>query len=280
MFERFTDPARRVVVLAQEEARRLGHDWIGTEHVLLGLLREQGTVAAEVLTAMGVRLDRVRGEVEGIIGRRSGTSPSGHIPFTPRAKKVLELSLREALHLGHNHIGTEHVLLGLLREGEGLANQVLVKLGADLPRVRQAVLDVVAGTLPAGALSSRSEVAPDLQSLAAEPADFTAVLDIIQRAYAATTSDTDRADALEDGDGLVARWAQARLQASPWTAAGEVRPWWIRFSAPDEAEVGLLLVGPDAPLPLRSWVERVDGRWRVCRESFCQLLAAAGVPCD
>ena len=139
MFERFTDRARRVVVLAQEEARELNHNYIGTEHVLLGLIHEGEGVAAKALESLGISLDLVRGQVEEIIGK-GGSTPSGHIPFTPRAKKVLELSLREALQLGHNYIGTEHVLLGLIREGEGVAAQVLVKLGADLPRVREQVI--------------------------------------------------------------------------------------------------------------------------------------------
>ncbi len=139
MFERFTDRARRVVVLAQEEARELSHTYIGTEHILLGLIHEGEGVAAKSLESMGISLELVRGQVEDIIGEGSNP-PSGHIPFTPRAKKVLELSLREALQLGHNYIGTEHILLGLLREGEGVAAQVLVKLGAELARVREQVI--------------------------------------------------------------------------------------------------------------------------------------------
>ncbi len=144
MFERFTDRARRVVVLAQEEARLLNHNYIGTEHILLGLIHEGEGVAAKALESLGISLDKVRQQVEEIIG--AGQSPpSGHIPFTPRAKKVLELSLREALQLGHNYIGTEHILLGLIREGEGVAAQVLVKLGADLGRVRQQVIQLLSG---------------------------------------------------------------------------------------------------------------------------------------
>jgi ATP-dependent Clp protease ATP-binding subunit ClpC len=139
MFERFTDKARRVVVLAQEEARMLDHNYIGTEHILLGLVHEGEGLAAQALTSIGIGLEAVRGEVEKIIGRGQA-APSGHIPFTPRAKKVLELALREALQLGHNYIGTEHILLGLVREGEGVAAQVLQKLGGDLNRVRQAVI--------------------------------------------------------------------------------------------------------------------------------------------
>ena len=119
MFERFTDRARRVVVLAQEEARLLNHDYIGTEHILLGLVHEEQGVAARALTELGISLEAVRDEVRQTIGQ-GDSPPTGHIPFTPRAKKVLELSLREALALGHNYIGTEHILLGLLREGQGV----------------------------------------------------------------------------------------------------------------------------------------------------------------
>jgi ATP-dependent Clp protease ATP-binding subunit ClpC len=142
MFERFTDRARRVVVLAQEEARLLNHNYIGTEHLLLGLAH--GGVAAKALESLGISLEAVRAQVEEIIGQGQ-RAPTGHIPFTPRAKKVLELSLREALQLGHNYIGTEHILLGLIREGEGVAAQVLVKLGGDLSRVRQQVIQLLSG---------------------------------------------------------------------------------------------------------------------------------------
>src|SRR5690625_5633525 len=144
MFERFTDRARRVVVLAQDEARLLNHNYIGTEHILLGLIHEAEGVGAKALEALGVTLDAVREQVRDIIGEGNQT-PSGHIPFTPRAQKVLELSLREALQLGHNYIGTDHILLGLIREGEGVAAQVLVKLGADLTRVRQQVIQLLSG---------------------------------------------------------------------------------------------------------------------------------------
>ncbi len=142
MFERFSDRARRVVVLAQEEARLLNHNYIGTEHLLLGLIHEGEGVAARALESLDVDFDAIRHEVEMLTGR-GGQAPSGHIPFTPRAKKVLEFSLREALQLGHNYIGTEHVLLGLIREGEGVAAQVLTKLGADLGVVRQRVIEIL-----------------------------------------------------------------------------------------------------------------------------------------
>jgi len=158
MFERFTDRARRVVVLAQEEARLLNHSYIGTEHILLGLIHEGEGVAAKALESLGISLEAVRNQVEEMIGQ-GGSSPSGHIPFTPRAKKVLELSLREALQLGHNYIGTEHILLGLIREGEGVAAQVLVKLGADLSRVRQQVIQLLSGYQGSPGVS-RSEGGP------------------------------------------------------------------------------------------------------------------------
>jgi ATP-dependent Clp protease ATP-binding subunit ClpA len=164
MFERFTDRARRVVVLAQEEARMLNHNYIGTEHILLGLIHEGEGVAAKALESLGISLEAVRQQVEEIIGQGQ-QAPSGHIPFTPRAKKVLELSLREALQLGHNYIGTEHILLGLIREGEGVAAQVLVKLGAGLNRVRQQVI----GMLRAGE-AEPEQLLPGEGSVVAEEA--------------------------------------------------------------------------------------------------------------
>ncbi|MEA5656215.1 ATP-dependent Clp protease ATP-binding subunit [Cutibacterium granulosum] len=144
MFERFSDRARRVVVLAQDEAKALNHNYIGTEHLLLGLVSEGEGVAAKALTSLGISLEAVRAQVEEIIGRGT-TTPTGHIPFTPRAKKVLELSLREALQMNHSYIGTEHLLLGLIREGEGVAAQVLIRLGADLNTVRNTVLQLLQG---------------------------------------------------------------------------------------------------------------------------------------
>ena len=159
MFERFTDQARRVVVLSQEEARLLNHDYIGTEHLLLGLINEGEGVAARGLQSLAIRPDSVRSQVVETIGQ-GHQSPSGHIPFTPRAKKVLELSLREALQLGHNYIGTEHILLGLIREGDGVAARVLEKLGADLPKIRHTVLRFLSGgsgdeSPPAGTAPAR-----------------------------------------------------------------------------------------------------------------------------
>ena len=184
MFERFTDRARRVVVLAQEEARLLNHNYIGTEHILLGLIHEGEGVAARALEGMGISLESVRTQVVEIIGQ-GAQAPSGHIPFTPRAKKVLELSLREALQLGHNYIGTEHILLGLIREGEGVAAQVLQKLGAELHKVRQTVIQLLSGSQgeeasggePATASSGRS------RGGSSESASGSTVLDQFGRNY-------------------------------------------------------------------------------------------------
>ena len=171
MFERFSERARRVVVLAQEEARMLNHNYIGTEHILLGLIHEGDGGAARSLESLGISLDAVRQQVEEIIGRGQ-QAPSGHIPFTPRAKKVLELSLREALQLGHGYIGTEHILLGLLREGDGAAAQVLVTLGADLNRVLRQVIQLLhgyqgqdVGSLRLTALERWVSMQPDLEGL-------------------------------------------------------------------------------------------------------------------
>jgi ClpA/ClpB-like protein/UvrB/UvrC motif-containing protein len=155
MFERFTDRARRVVVLAQEEARLLNHGYIGTEHILLGLIREEEGIAARALSALDIDLQAVRDRVSEICGLGEEAQLEGHIPFTPRAKLILELSLREALQLGHDYIGTEHILLGLVREGEGVAAQILLELGADLNRVRHRVIGLLTGSLSAQA--SRGE---------------------------------------------------------------------------------------------------------------------------
>jgi ATP-dependent Clp protease ATP-binding subunit ClpC len=157
VFERFTDRARRTVVLAQEEARLLNHNYIGTEHLLLGMARDSDSVAARAMTSLGVSLETLRSEVEGLIGR-GDEAPGSHIPFTPRAKKVLEYSLREALQLHHNYIGTEHILLGLIREGEGVAAQVLERhIEGGVQRVREAVLSLVGAS---GAHAAEAEDAP------------------------------------------------------------------------------------------------------------------------
>jgi ATP-dependent Clp protease ATP-binding subunit ClpA len=164
MFERFTDRARRVVVLAQEEARMFNHNYVGTEHILVGLIREDGGVAGKGLESLGISVDAVRQQIGETVGRGE-QAPSGHVPFTPRAKKVLELSLREALQLGHDYIGTEHILLGLLREGDGVAVRVLVMLGADLNQVRQQVIQRLPGFQGEGEPASiRSVQRPGLLS--------------------------------------------------------------------------------------------------------------------
>jgi len=144
-FERFTERARQVVVLAQEESRLLRHNYIGTEHLLLGLLREEEGIAARVLEELGVTLEAVRSQVERIVGLGDEVVATGQIPFTPRAKKVLELGLREAVSYKHNYIGTEHILLGVVREGEGVAMRILQELGADEERVRAAVIRLLSG---------------------------------------------------------------------------------------------------------------------------------------
>ncbi len=172
LFQRFSDRGRQAVVLAQEEARQLNHNYIGTEHILLGLIHEGEGVAAKALESLGISLEAVRAQVEEIIGRGDET-PGRHIPFTPRSKKVMELALREALQLGHNYIGTEHVLLGLVREGEGVAAQVLVKLGADLPRVRQQVVQQLAD-LPLRAGEHKAVILEELAAVFDENERLTA----------------------------------------------------------------------------------------------------------
>ena len=178
MFERFTDRARNVVVLAQQEARLLKHNYIGTEHILLGLVRESDGLAAKALEALGIGLEAVREQVEEIIGRGQ-KSPSGHISFTPRGKKVLELSLREALQFGHNYIGTEHILLGIIREGEGVAAQVLVNLSGDLKTVRQQVIQLLKEK------PTTEELPQAAQARAARLAESVGEAGIVSRAEAA-----------------------------------------------------------------------------------------------
>ncbi len=145
-FEKFTERARRAIVYAQEEARLLNHAYVGTEHILLGILRDEDGIAAQALLALDISLEDVREQIEEMIGHGEGIVSDGRqIPFTPRAKKVLELALRESLQLGHNYIGTEHLLLGILREGEGVAARVLENLGADLEKVRNEVIRILSG---------------------------------------------------------------------------------------------------------------------------------------
>ena len=185
MFERFTERARQVVVLAQDEARRLNHNYIGTEHILLGLIREGEGVAAKALESLGISLEAVRQQVEEIIGRGQ-QAPSGHIPFTPRAKKVLELSLREAQQLGHNYIGTEHILLGLIREGDGVAAQVLASSGVDFNRARQQVIELLHGRSARQAPRSSRPLADD--DLLSRLASFATRLNAIEQRLSQTSS--------------------------------------------------------------------------------------------
>jgi hypothetical protein len=230
MFERFTDRSRRVVVLAQEEARRLDHNYIGTEHILLGLIRESDGVAAKALESLGISLDAVRQQVEEIIGRGQQT-PSGHIPFTPRAKKVLELSLRESQQLGQGYIGTEHVLLGLIREGDGVAAQVLVRLGADRTRVRQQVIQLLAGGA-AGEPGPRAEARPEMAGQRAGIGPDTSDLDEqiqaarAEKEAAIEAQDFERAAANRDQEKLLLAAKAARQEQQ---AAG-------RPAQPDLAE--------------------------------------------
>ena len=187
MFERFTDRARRVIVLAQDEARMLDHNYVGTEHLLLGLIHEGDGIAAKALESLGISLDVVREQVEGIIGRGQQAPRSGHIPFTPRAKKVLEFSLREALQLGHSYIGTEHILLGLIREGQGVAAQVLVGLGVDLDRARERVIQLLTGRAGRVAVAAVPGAGSDLRD---RLADIAARLAVIERRLAETGDGT------------------------------------------------------------------------------------------
>jgi ATP-dependent Clp protease ATP-binding subunit ClpA len=238
MFERFTDRARRVVVLAQEESRRLGHKYIGTEHLLLGLVREGKGVAAQALNALGISLEGVRAQVEEIIGEGAADVPAGHIPFTPRAKKVLELSLREALQLGHRHIGTEHLLLGLLREGEGVAAQVLVRQGLALDRVREKVTELLS-TMGGEAMTVVEKAPPlyqyelsdgarrimDLARSSAAVADREEVeaYDILVALLASHGEEvTEMLDRLHSEAGTIRRFMeQLRLHEGPEEAPGE-----------------------------------------------------------
>jgi ATP-dependent Clp protease ATP-binding subunit ClpA len=239
MFQRFTDRARQVVVLAQVEARRLDHNWIGTEHLLLGLIDEGGGVAARALESLGIGLDAVRQQVEEIIGRGQ-QAPSGHIPFTPRAKKVLELSLRESMQLGHDYIGTEHILLGLIREGDGVAAQVLVRLGADLNRVRQQVIRLLHG-YPAEEPGPRVEVHPEMAGQRAGIGPDTSDLD--EQIEAARTEKEAAIEAQDFEQAAALRERETQLRADKaarqeqWAAAHPAPPDLAEQSRQLAAEV-------------------------------------------
>jgi Clp amino terminal domain, pathogenicity island component len=303
-FERFTDRARRVVVLAQEEARLLGHDWIGTEHLLLGLLHEGEGVAAEALESLGISLERVRAEVEEIIGE-GDAGPSGHIPFTPRAKKVLELSLREALQLGHHHIGTEHVLLGLIREGEGIAAQVLVKVGAELERVRSAVLRLLSGSSPPEErgvaprptlvacsfcgregermVAGRGRRAYLCRACAAWAVDALAgdVDEEVARPFVdlltGTNDELVALGAVEGGAELAETWRELRTRYPAATGAMAVHLRSTRPVSDDEAVASFWWDLGDSRLALEGRAVRAGGRWLVTRDTFYEIVRVAGV---
>ncbi len=223
MFERFTDRARRVVVLAQEEARMLGHNYIGTEHILLGLIHEGEGVAAKALESLGISLEAVRQQVQESIGRGQ-QAPSGHIPFTPRAKTVLELTSREARQLGHHYIGTEHILLGLIREGEGVAAQVLVKLGADLNRVRQQVIQLLHGYQ--GKEPTSSGATPGGLRRGRVPSDVPARVTALESRLSAIEQRVGTGPATTDIDEQIAqvrRDKEAAIDAQDFEQAGSLR---------------------------------------------------------
>jgi len=253
MFERFTDRTRRVVVLAQEEARILNHNYIGTEHILLGLIHEGEGVAAKALESLGISLDAVRQQVEEIIGQGQ-QAPSGHIPFTPRAKKVLELSLRESLQLGHHYIGTEHILLGLLREGDGVAAQVLVRLGADLNRVRQQVIQLLHGYQGQDVGSAGSQLGE--RAPAVLPEDALARLDALDRRLTALGRWVGMQPDLEDLDQEIAqvrREKEAAVDRQDFEAAAASRA----------REKQLLAARADRE---KEWAGSAAGRRTVARE--------------
>jgi ATP-dependent Clp protease ATP-binding subunit ClpA len=223
MFQRFTDRARRVVVLAQEEARMLNHNYIGTEHILLGLIHEEEGVAAKALESLRIGLDVVRQQVEEIIGQGQGQR-QGQIPFTPRAKKVLELSLREARQLGHTYIGTEHILLGLIREEEGVAAQVLVKLGADLNRVRQKVIQLLHGYQGEEPISSGA--APGGLTRGRVPSDVRARVNALESRLSAIEQRLGTGPATGDLDEQIAqvrRDKESAIDSQDFERAGSLR---------------------------------------------------------
>jgi ATP-dependent Clp protease ATP-binding subunit ClpA len=245
MFERFTERSRRVVVLAQEEARMLNHNYIGTEHILLGLIHEGAGVAAKTLESLGISLDAVRQQVLEIIGQGQ-QAPSGHIPFTPRAKKVLELSLREALQLGQEYIGTEHILLGLIREGDGVAAQVLAKLGLDLNRVRQQVIQLATGRAGEDVIGEGSPL-PDIAPVRPDPLDRR--LAAIER-WVGLRPDLDD---LDQEIASVRREKEAAIQRQDFEAAAALRD--------QEKQLLAARAGRD-----KEWAEAAAGRVPLAQE--------------
>ena len=258
MFERFTDRARRVVVLAQEEARMLNHAHIGTEHLLLGLAHEGQGVAARALEALGISLEAVRREVEEVIGRGE-RPPSGHIPFTPRAKKVLELSLRESNQLGHEYIGTEHILLGLLREGEGVAAQVLVKMGTDLNRVRHQVIELLHG--------HGGERPPSGKRVRARSgADILDLLDaLVQRIERWVGMRPDLRD-LDEGIARVRREKEAAIEAQDFQTAAALRDKERELVAGKDAREQKQVTGPSLADETRRLRAELDRLHAILRE--------------
>jgi len=244
VFERFTERARQVVVLAQDEARTLRHNYIGTEHLLLGLLREEEGLAAHVLGSLGVTLEAVRAQVARIVGT-GDEATAGQVPFTPRAKKVLELSLREALSLSHNYIGTEHVLLGLARENEGVAARILLDFGVDAETIRETVIDTLGG--PGGGESAppgpfvpespplASEVAAEIERVRKEKED------------ALAGQEFERAAMLRDRERRLVHAARALTRA--WHGEPEPPP-----TRPSRAAVGPRLRQGHHPPRRRQWV--------------------------
>jgi len=254
VYEQFTDRARRAVVQAQEEARMLNHNFIGTEHILLGLIHEGDGVAGKALESLGISLDAVRQQIEEIIGRGQQQAPSGHIPFTPRAKKVLELALREALQLDHKYIGTEHILLGLIREGEGVAALVLVRLGADLNRVRQQVIQLLDGHPGKVATATRSR--PGERARAGLPDDVYARTDALDRRVTAVERWMGMRPDLEDLDQeitKVRRETAAALSREDSEAAAALR----------EQEKRLLAARADRE---KEWAGSAAGRRSLAKE--------------
>ena len=254
MFERFTDRARRVLVLAQEEARLLNHSFIGTEHILLGLIHEGEGVAAKALESLGISLEAVREKVEETIGM-AGTAPSGSPPFTPRAKKVLELSLREALQLGHSYIGTEHMLLGLVREGEGVAATVLVSLGADLGRVRQQVIQLLDGHGAEGSSKPRSTRAGVIEDVLARLDSMDGRLTAIERWVGMGPDVRD----LDQEIAQLHRDKEAAIESQDFETAAAIR----------DAEVRLLA---DKAAREKNWAGGAEGRSSLA-EDFGRLRA-------
>ena len=271
MFERFTQSARRVIVLAQEEAGRLDHDYIGTEHLLLGLLAEGEGVGARALATLGISLPSVRVEIEKIVGR-GRTPPTGHIPFTPRAKKVLELSLLEARELEDQHIGTEHLLLGLVREGEGVAAQVLGRLGVKFDDVRSAVIAALSGEK---AVPGRTTV---LRPMLAD--EFDAYLEWAIDDYAAELERNGKAV----GDAAL---EASRSSFASLLAEGVETPGHALLTAEDPSDgerVGVLWFGPSTDDPTMAWIyditvdedERGKGWGRAIMHAFEAEARARG----